>query len=105
MKIDRKLVEERKWIDRLISLLDKATDEAMLVRSSNCYADRALYLLLAEYRDVLPDIDDQFHPMFRKVDVTDRAKVDMAIWQMLHGSKLFWEVFNKLLEEREGTGG
>lgn len=60
-------------------------------------ADRALYVLLREHEADLPDIAPDFHKMFRQVDVTPSAAVDIAIWHLIHASKEFGECFERAL--------
>ena len=62
--------------------------------------ERGLYLLLAAFADDLPLINDYFHKAFRQIDVTNSGKVDMAIWQMLQESKIFWRVLESVQDEK-----
>lgn len=71
-------------IRKFLELFDKRT------RSSGSHVCRALYNVLLKYEDCLPDIDDYFHKSFRQTDVTDNAKIDLAIWHLLHISDDFW---------------
>ena len=63
-------------------------------------ADHALHKLLTIHADQLPAINDYFHKAFRQGDVTDDGKVDMEIWELIHESHAFWEVFNKMPESK-----
>ena len=61
--------------------------------------DRALYLLLCQFEDKLPELDDRFHKMFRQVDVIDEyPQVDMAIWHLLHESGSFWRCYDEVVK-------
>lgn len=55
--------------------------------------ERGLYFLLKEFESNLPEIDDYFHKAFRQIDVTNSGKIDMAIWNALQESNIFWECF------------
>jgi len=88
-------------IEKLLELLDKATEEQ---RGS----ERALYLLLKLNVAVLPELDYSFHKAFRQYDVTESGEMDMAIWHLLGVSKTFWEVFGKITgtdDEEPGEDG
>lgn len=65
--------------------------------------ERALYLLLDGYKEKLPEPDDNFHKAFRQWDVTDNSCVDMAIWQSIQQSKVFWRCFESVQDEKPHT--
>jgi len=86
-------------IDQILELLDAATQQA---ESS----ERALYYLLMEYKKWLPPLETyadlgSFQAWFRKTDVTDSGFVDMAIWNLLNCSKIFWDVCEEVLPPAE----
>lgn len=62
--------------------------------------DRALYHLLKENESSLPPLDDNFHKMFRQVDVTTSGDIDMAMWRLINCSEAFWELFEKHREDK-----
>lgn len=64
-------------------------------------ADKALMLMLSEYVDVLPDINDTFHKTFRAYGVTDSDVVDNAIWVLLEDADVFWECFAEIQRDIE----
>jgi len=57
--------------------------------------ERALLHLLVDNYDKLPAPDVMFHKAFRASDVTDNGHTDMAIWNLLKASTLFWELFTE----------
>lgn len=81
-------------LGRLLALMDKAT------KLRDDEPERALWLLLKRYEKELPALDYYFHEAFRQVDVTDSALTDMAIWHLLHYSKVFWRLYEKVQGEK-----
>lgn len=61
----------------------------------NYNVERALLHLLLRFYPSLPAPDGEFHAAFRKYDVTDSGRIDMAIWNLLDASVLFWEIFTE----------
>lgn len=60
--------------------------------------DWALYSLLIRFKDELPKLDYYFHKAFRQcdcVDVENGGHMDVAIYNLLCESTLFWELFEK----------
>lgn len=55
--------------------------------------ERALLHLLLENYSCLPAPDGMFHKAFRSNDVTGSGHTDMAIWNLLQSSHLFWDLF------------
>lgn len=69
-------------------------------------AERALYLLLVEYKDRLPPLEDMedyeyFHKAFRQVDVLDSGKMDMVVYHLLHHSRFFWFACEEVFREAD----
>lgn len=64
---------------------------------------RSLYLLLEEYMDDLPELDERFTKTFRQNDVTGSGGIDMAIWNLLNSnsSKTFWKLFERVQDEKK----
>ncbi len=62
--------------------------------------ERGLWHLLKAHESELPGPDGYFHKAFRQVDVTDSGHTDMAIWQALQESKIFWLCFESVQEEK-----
>ena len=65
--------------------------------------ERSLYHLLKAHESELPELNGYFHKAFRQVDVTESGHVDMAIWQALQQSKVFWLYFEGAQSEKEVT--
>lgn len=66
--------------------------------------DRALILLLDRWFEEIPEFEDgeSFHRMFRQLDVVDEqagGQMDMAIWNLIHESALFWHCIPRDTEE------
>jgi len=88
---------------------EQTKNELKLTRLLNLMEDRiynkdfplekALLQLLQKYKEVLPPLDGQFHKAFRQEDITDSGYTDMAIWHLLQGSIVFWEIYVELKEE------
>ncbi|MEK0337724.1 MAG: hypothetical protein QQN41_09865 [Nitrosopumilus sp.] len=85
-----KTQKQKDKLHRLIELLNKSSQDPWN------YAERALYHLLTKYEDQLPPVDGYFHKAFRQIDVTDDGDTDMAIYCLLHHSKLFWEALTEV---------
>lgn len=89
----------RQRIVRLLALLEQET------KSPECSpSDRALWHLLKRWESELPEINDLFHKKFRQVAVTDSGHTDMAIWNLLHHSKMFWRLFERVQDEKQPDG-
>lgn len=58
--------------------------------------EMALYSLLWLKKDKLPKFDQNFHKNIRICIDGDEAPIFSAIWNLLHKSKLFWDVANDL---------
>lgn len=56
----------------------------------------ALYSLLWLKKDELPKFDQNFHKNIRICIDGDNDPIFSAIWNLLHSSKLFWDVANDL---------
>lgn len=81
---------------KLLELFDVETQKG------NCKSsDRALWHLLKYWENRLPELDDYFHKAFRQIDVTDYGYVDMAIWNLLNDSTLFWRLFERVQGEKK----
>lgn len=78
---------------KLLQLFDEAT-------KTISGPERALYCLLKAYVTEIPEPDDYFHKAFRQVDVTDKAEIDMAIWHLLQGTRVFWTCFEAVQCEK-----
>ena len=61
----------------------------------NYDVERALLHLLMYNYNKLPSPDNMFHKSFRIFDITDNGHTDMAIWNLLKASSLFWELFKE----------
>lgn len=77
-------------------LLERLFDE-----SRGKPTDRALWHLLTRWQGQLPDLDGYFHKAFRQVDVSDDGDTDMAIWNLLNHSRLFWNIFDDVVKKRK----
>lgn len=86
---------QRERLGKLLDSMDKAT------KGGNKKIDRALWHLLKQYENELPDLGDYFHKAFRQADVTGNGHTDMAIWNLLYHSSLFWELFGKDQDENQ----
>lgn len=75
---------------RLLAALDEETKARMTPED---HADRALWHLLKRWQKELPDLDERFHKSFRQCDITSDGETDMAIWNLLGGSRRFWRLF------------
>jgi hypothetical protein len=68
----------------------------------DCFVDRALLRLLQinkNYIDGLIEVDSSgawFHKAFRQVDVTESGDMDMAFWNLLQSTPLFWKTIERL---------
>lgn len=85
-----------KKLAKLLELMDEQT--------KNCFehpTDRALFHLLKRWENELPELDGYFHKAFRQTDVTDSGHTDMAIWCLLHHSKIFWKLFEQMQPEKK----
>ncbi len=78
-------------VKKLLSIFKKKVEE------KGSHADTALWYLLKDNEEYLPDVDGYFHKAFRQIDVTPSGKVDCAIWELLEGTDLFWEVFGTVM--------
>lgn len=58
--------------------------------------DRALYCLLRQFENDLPELDERFHKAFRQTDITGSGKIDMAIWHLIGASAVFWDCFSRV---------
>lgn len=58
--------------------------------------NKALWHILTEYKDKLPELNDYFHKAFRQCDITESGHIDMVIHSLLDASTIFWEIFEKL---------
>lgn len=85
-------------VDPMVLLLDMM-DEETRNPITPCPADRALWHLLKRWKSELPFLNDRFHKNFRQIDVTNDAHTDMAIWQLLSHSKIFWRLFEQVRGE------
>lgn len=76
--------------DKFLAMLDEATKPCFGIKAH----ERALYLLLNEFADSLPDLGDAyyFHKAFRQTDVTATGGFDMAIWQLMQSCQIVWDV-------------
>lgn len=83
-------------IENFLSKLDKETKNPSTRIE---YADRALYLLLLNNKNRLPDLDGRFHKTFRQTDVAKTGEEDMAIHHLINFSSVFWEVFESFKEK------
>lgn len=88
-------------IDTLTALMNKRLKEdykagkyAGRAGENQYHVERALWNLLCHAREELPVLDDYFHKSFRQVDVTSSGALDMALWNLLSASELFWECFD-----------
>lgn len=81
-------------IDDFLKTYDEYTKNTQSV-------DRALFLLLKKYKNVLPVIDENFHKSFRQIDFIDDPYMDIVIWILLNNVKIFHEVVNELNSEYE----
>lgn len=88
-------------LKKFLALFDEKTKERR--GNVNHGADRALFLLLSRWKDKLPDLDNDlwFVKTFRVADVTDDVQTDMAIWNLLNQSKMFWRVFEEVQGEKD----
>ena len=75
-----------KMIDKILSRLDK---------EATTRGDTALFLILNEYKGVLPEVSERFHKSFRQIDVLPNSSLDMAVWHLLSNSPLFWKIFHE----------
>ena len=81
-------------ITQLLERMDKET--------KNVWGfERGLYHLLKAHESELPELNGYFHKAFRQVDITESGHIDMAIWQMLQESKVFWLCFESVQPEKE----
>ena len=87
-------------VQRLVRLLEEMDLET---QGSNDKSERALWHLLMQWRERLPELDGYFHKAFRQCDVTDDGHTDMAIWNLLHSSKIFWKLFEKAQAEKPNS--
>lgn len=85
-------------MDKQITLLLERMDEET---KGDWGFERGLYHLLKANETKLPPLDDYFHKAFRQVDVTESGHTDMAIWQALQESKVFWRCFESVQPEKE----
>jgi hypothetical protein len=83
-----------KKIDQLLALMDGQTSWP------DHPGERALWHLLSQWKDRLPELDGYFHKAFRQTDVTDDGHTDMAIWCLLQDAPIFWELFNILTKKK-----
>lgn len=84
-------------IDRLLKEMDKRI--CNMSGDGDRYVERALFCLLTSFKSELPKLDDYFHKAFRQVDCitsVGSGLVDGAIYNLLHASTLFWELFGKI---------
>ena len=91
-------------IKELLELLEKETQHVSAFTTTTNDgkpSDRALWHLLKQWESKLPELDDYFHKAFRQVDVTDDGHTDMAIWNLLSDSTLFWRLFERVQEEKK----
>lgn len=100
-------VAERHRMDRFVKMFDQATK----ARQDDDPTSRALYHMVNAFRYELPDLDGRFHKGFRQYDVLDvetspsaGGSVDMAFWNMLNASDLFWRIYEKAQGEEKGGG-
>ena len=63
--------------------------------------ERGLFFLLKRYKSSLPLLNDYFHKAFRQIDITDSSLVDMAIWNALQDSEIFWHCFECVQDEKD----
>lgn len=87
-------------IERLLVLLKEAVNSD---KTSN--SDKALYLLLEQYQDRLPELDDRFHKSFRQTNVTKNDDIDKAIHSLLYTSAIFWNIFEQVQQEKRLNDG
>lgn len=57
--------------------------------------ERALLHLLMENYANLPAPDGMFHKAFRASNITGSGHTDMAIWNLLKASHLFWQLLTE----------
>lgn len=64
------------------------------VMGEKCFVEYALFHALKMNIEKLPSMYNKgvFHKMLRQTDVTDSGHMDIIIWNLLHASKLFWEL-------------
>ena len=92
-------------MDRLLKEFDEATVNNW--DDKNHYADRALYHALLRWEDSIPPLeqlkeqDTNFHKIFRQTDVTESGHTDMIIWCLLEQSQVFWQIYEKVMEEKD----
>ena len=82
-----------KKIAKLLERMDKETKE-------DGGFERGLYHLLKAHESELPQLDGYFHKAFRQIDITDSGHTDMAIWQALQESTIFWRCFESVQPEK-----
>ncbi len=94
--VDQERVAKKGRIATFLSALDIATREEDQV-------ERALYFMLRQHADSLPELDHYFHKAFRQVDVTGSSDADVAIWLLLGKCKVFWKLFESHRVDRENA--
>lgn len=82
-------------IDKILKMMDQKTRKEWLP------VERALFHLLKQHKEELPELNNYFHKAFRQVDVINDGSghMDMAIYNLLDASKIFWEYFEIVCKE------
>ena len=84
-------------IDRVIEELGERTNNGS--GDDNRDSDRALYALLSQFKEQLPELDDRFHKSFRQMDCIEddtEGTTDYVIWLLLCQSTLFWKILDEV---------
>lgn len=85
--------EEAKRLALLLDRMNSATEKEPGF-------ERGLYHLLKAHQSVLPYANHYFQKAFRQIDITGSGHLDMAIWQALHDSDVFWNCFESVQDEK-----
>lgn len=91
---------DRTNFDKILNKFDTLTKRKTNYENS---PERALYLLLLEYRDRMPPLETRddyvyFHKCFRQCDVMDTGNMDMVFWHLLKYSTCFWHVCEEVFD-------
>lgn len=81
-------------IDKLLKLYNEATHSL----EDEKHFERALFILLDEYKDRLPELNYNFHKAFRQMNIIDPVH-DAVIWYLLDSAEIFWVCFHKVQDK------
>lgn len=93
-----------KHIERLLEKFDEKIhlNEGIYSEKEHCI-ENSLYHLLKRFKNDLPLVNFYFHKAFRQTDVIDikngEGEIDIAIYNLLCISKLFWMCYEETIKE------